>query len=60
MNKHQFTDNRSVEIKYMNLIGCFTQRLGNIEKIDLDDASVDVVISNCVLNLVPEKKKAFL
>jgi len=25
----------------------------------LDDASADVVVSNCVLNLVPDKRKAF-
>jgi SAM-dependent methyltransferase len=34
-------------------------RLGEIEQLPLDDASVDVVISNCVLNLVPDKAKAF-
>ena len=34
-------------------------KLGKIENIDLPDNSVDVVISNCVLNLVPEKKTAF-
>lgn len=32
---------------------------GDIESIPLDDESFDVVISNCVLNLVPNKKKAF-
>ena len=32
---------------------------GDIENLPLDDHSVDVVISNCVLNLVPEKEKAF-
>ena len=34
-------------------------REGDIEALPLDDASVDVVISNCVLNLVPDKAKAF-
>jgi len=34
-------------------------RLGDIEDIPLDSESTDVVISNCVLNLVPDKKKAF-
>lgn len=34
-------------------------RLGDIENIPIDDGSVDVVISNCVLNLVPDKRKAF-
>jgi arsenite methyltransferase len=33
--------------------------LGEIEQIPLPDNSVDVVISNCVLNLVPDKDKAF-
>ena len=32
---------------------------GDIETLPLDDHSVDVVISNCVLNLVPDKEKAF-
>jgi SAM-dependent methyltransferase/predicted DsbA family dithiol-disulfide isomerase len=32
---------------------------GNATEIPLDDASVDVVTSNGVLNLVPDKKKAF-
>lgn len=34
-------------------------RRGRIEALPLDDGSVDVVISNCVLNLVPDKPKAF-
>ena len=34
-------------------------RLGEIEHLPVDDASVDVVISNCVLNLVPDKARAF-
>ena len=32
---------------------------GDIEALPFDDASVDVVISNCVLNLVPDKARAF-
>ncbi len=32
---------------------------GDIENIPLGDNSFDVVISNCVLNLVPDKKRAF-
>ena len=32
---------------------------GDIEAIPLPDDNYDVVISNCVLNLVPDKKKAF-
>ena len=33
--------------------------LGDIENMPLSDNSYDVVISNCVLNLVPDKQKAF-
>lgn len=34
-------------------------RKGDIEDLPVGDQSVDVVISNCVLNLVPDKAKAF-
>lgn len=34
-------------------------RLGEIENLPMESNSTDVVISNCVLNLVPDKKKAF-
>lgn len=34
-------------------------RMGDIEAMPVDDASVDVVVSNCVMNLVPDKAKAF-
>ena len=33
--------------------------LGDIEKMPFEDRIFDVVISNCVLNLVPDKSKAF-
>lgn len=33
--------------------------LGEIENLPLDDNLADVVVSNCVLNLVPDKRKAF-
>jgi SAM-dependent methyltransferase len=33
--------------------------LGDIEDMPFDDKKFDVVISNCVLNLVPDKTKAF-
>ena len=35
-------------------------RLGEIENLPVDEGSTDVVISNCVLNLVPDKEKSFL
>lgn len=34
-------------------------RLGEIERIPVVDNSVDVVISNCVINLSPDKKRVF-
>lgn len=34
-------------------------RFGDIEKIPIADNRADVVVSNCVLNLVPDKRKAF-
>jgi arsenite methyltransferase len=34
-------------------------RLGEIEALPVESASMDRVISNCVLNLVPDKRKAF-
>ncbi|MHA1400660.1 MAG: arsenite methyltransferase [Candidatus Heimdallarchaeaceae archaeon] len=47
------------EIAYRNEYTNVEFRLGEIENMPIDDESVDVVISNCVLNLVPDKKKAF-
>lgn len=32
---------------------------GDIEEMPIDDETADVIISNCVLNLVPDKAKAF-
>jgi arsenite methyltransferase len=34
-------------------------RLGEIEYLPVADCSVDVIISNCVINLSPEKRKVF-
>jgi arsenite methyltransferase len=34
-------------------------RNGDIEQMPVSSASIDVVISNCVLNLVPDKQKAY-
>jgi arsenite methyltransferase len=34
-------------------------RLGEIEKLPIEDESVDVIISNCVINLAPDKEKVF-
>lgn len=34
-------------------------RKGDLEALPVEDGSVDVVLSNCVLNLVPDKDRAF-
>jgi ArsR family transcriptional regulator len=34
-------------------------RLGDVENLPLEDESIDVVISNCVINLAPNKLKVF-
>ncbi len=34
-------------------------RLGEIEKLPVEDNLIDVIISNCVINLSPEKQKVF-
>jgi arsenite methyltransferase len=34
-------------------------RLGEIENLPVADSSVDVIISNCVINLAPNKKRVF-
>lgn len=34
-------------------------KLGDIESMPISDNSIDVVISNCVMNLVPNKEKSF-
>jgi arsenite methyltransferase len=34
-------------------------RLGEIEKLPVDDNTVDLIISNCVINLAPDKSKVF-
>lgn len=34
-------------------------RLGDIENLPINDTIADVIVSNCVMNLVPDKQKAF-
>jgi ubiquinone/menaquinone biosynthesis C-methylase UbiE len=45
----------ALQLRYNNVE--FIQ--GDIENIPLPDAIADVVVSNCVMNLVPDKRKAF-
>jgi len=35
-------------------------RSGEIERLPLEDESVDVIISNCVINLSPDKRRVFM
>ena len=46
-------NNRKMEYDNVEFI------LGDIEKMPFEDHSFDVVVSNCVLNLVPDKLQAF-
>jgi arsenite methyltransferase len=34
-------------------------RLGDLEQLPVDDASIDVIMSNCVINLAPDKAAVF-
>ncbi|MFH1781813.1 MAG: arsenite methyltransferase [Patescibacteria group bacterium] len=34
-------------------------RLGDIEELPIDDEIIDIIISNCVINLAPDKDKVF-
>ena len=34
-------------------------KLGDIEELPVEDNSVDIIISNCVINLAPDKDKVF-
>jgi arsenite methyltransferase len=50
---------RARENARTNDAGTVEFRLGEIEHLPVADASVDVVISNCVINLSPEKPQVF-
>lgn len=45
----------AVALKYTNV----EFRLGDIDNMPIEDNTADVVVSNCVMNLVPDKQKAF-
>ena len=48
-------NNNNAKLGYKNV----EFRFGDIEAIPLENNLADVVVSNCVLNLVPDKQKAF-
>lgn len=57
-----FTDNMLEKARANNAKMGFTNVefvKGDIDNMPFDDAQYDVIISNCVLNLVPDKDKAF-
>ncbi len=47
--------NNAKKFRYKNI----EFRLGDIEKLPVDSNSIDVIISNCVINLAPDKSKVF-
>jgi SAM-dependent methyltransferase len=56
------TDEMLAKARENAVRGGFTNvefKKGDIENLPLDDSSVDVVISNCVINLAPDKAKVF-
>ena len=57
MTDEMVTKARSLAKKHQYLNVEF--KLGDIEKMPLDNDSVDVIISNCVINLAPDKSKVF-
>lgn len=50
---------KSKEIAKKYGFGNVEFRLGDIEELPVEDNSVDVVVSNCVINLAPDKPKVF-
>ena len=57
MTEEMVTKARSLAKKHQYLNVEF--KLGDIEKMPVDNDSVDVIISNCVINLAPDKLKVF-
>jgi len=51
--------NKAADIAKCNGYTNVEFRLGEIEELPVDDSSVDVVMSNCVINLAPDKAKVF-
>jgi ubiquinone/menaquinone biosynthesis C-methylase UbiE len=50
---------RETKSKYGDTYANAEFRLGEIEHLPIDPSSVDYIISNCVINLVPDKLSAF-
>jgi ubiquinone/menaquinone biosynthesis C-methylase UbiE len=57
MTEEMIKKSRTLATKYGYLNVEF--RLGKIEKLPIEDKSIDTIISNCVINLSPDKEKVF-
>jgi arsenite methyltransferase len=55
---HEMIEKARVNAEKLNMSNV-EFRLGEIEKLPVSDGSVDVVISNCVINLSPDKAAVF-
>jgi SAM-dependent methyltransferase len=55
---HEMIEKARINAKNLNLSNV-EFRHGEIEKLPIEDRSVDVVISNCVINLSPDKSTVF-
>jgi len=55
---HEMIEKAIVNAEKLN-ISNVDFRLGEIEKLPVSDSAVDVVISNCVINLSPDKSAVF-
>jgi arsenite methyltransferase len=55
---HEMIEKARINAEKLN-ISNVEFRLGEIEKLPVPDSSVDVVISNCVINLSPDKSMVF-
>jgi SAM-dependent methyltransferase len=53
MNERARTNARDVGVSHVDF------RQGRLEQLPVDDATVDAVTSNCVINLVPDKQRVF-
>ena len=51
--------NKAKELSKKYDYGNVEFRLGDIENLPVEDGSIDVVISNCVINLAPDKTRVF-
>jgi len=57
MTKEMVKKSKSIAKKYGYTNVEF--RLGDIENLPIENDSVDIIISNCVINLAPDKNKVF-